>query len=221
MVESVVWQLSNGSAKIRFVSMVDSIAGELNFPLPLEDAEIGISDNKSLLKFLSIMKDDIQVSLIKEHGIFLKIHVTDDVYEGTFSLADVNRIEEAPMIEEPKTFELSFPLDKAFKEQYLKAYKALDNISRVTVQTTKKDIKITLGNKESYANKISFNMPCSDFLPLDKPKTFSGNAIAKILANNINFFYGLVEVSQEGLMKICIKDDISTITYYLIELEEL
>lgn len=221
MVQSVVWLVSKGQVQIKFISTVNSTAGFLTFSAPIDDSEFGIYDTSALLKLMSIMKDDVNVTLLKEHDVYMKMVVTDDVYDGSFSLADIKSIEEAPSIEEPKVYEVSFPLDKEFKEQYLKAYKALGSINRFTLQTTKTDVKITLGNKESYANKISFSKECPDFLPLKKPKSFSGDAIAEIFKCNNDIFYGLLEVSEEGLMKVTIKDDNYTVNYYLIELEDV
>jgi hypothetical protein len=221
MVNSVVWRVRDNTAEVKFVSMINSTAGVIYFPINLEDSEFGIYDTSSLLKLLSIMKDDLSISLIKEHGIYMKMQVMDDVYEGSFSLADIKSIEEAPVVEEPKVFEVSFVLDKPFKEQYLKAYKALGSINRFTIQTTSKDVKITVGNKESYANKVSFNKECDDFLPLSGAKSFSGDAVAEILKANNDFTSGLLEVSSEGLMKISINNDFYSVNYYLIELEEV
>jgi len=221
MVQSVVWLVSKGQVQIKFISTVNSTAGFITFIAPLEDSEFGIYDTSALLKLVSIMKEDVQITLLKEHDVYMKMVVSDEIYQGSFSLADIKSIEESPTIDEPKVYEVSFPLDKEFKEQYLKAYRALGSINRFTVNTTKTDVKITLGNKESYANKISFAKECPDFLPLKSPKSFSGDAIAEIFRCNNDIFYGLLEISQEGLMKVSIKDDNYTVTYYLIELEEV
>lgn len=216
----MVWTIRQGLVQIKFVSMTNSTAGVIYFPVDLEESEFGVFNTTSFLKLLSIMQDEVSLSLLKEHGIYMQVGITDDVYQGSFSLADVRSIEEAPSIEEPKTFEVSFVLDKPFKDQYLKAYKALGSINRFTVQTTTKDIKITLGDRESYANKVSFHKECPDFLPLPS-KSFSGDAIAEILKSNDDFTSGLLEVSAEGLMKISINDDNYSVNYYLIELEEV
>ena len=221
MVNSVIWKVKEKVAEVKFVSMVNSTAGVIYFPVDIEDSEFGIFDTSSLLKLLSIMKENVDVILLKEHGIYMKMQVSDEIYEGSFSLADVRSIEEAPAVDEPKVFEVSFILDKPFKEQYLKAYRALGSINRFTIQTTPKDIKITVGDKESYANKVSFNKECADFLPLPTSKSFSGDAIAEILKSNDDFTSGLLEVSTEGLMKISINNDDYSVNYYLIELEEV
>lgn len=219
----VVWNINENIAVIKFLSAVNSTAGELIFPFETSEQdpiEIGVHNTKALIGLLNIMQDDVSLQFEKEYGIWMKLNINDGVYEGSYSLADIRSIPTAPDVEEPKTFEVSFPLDKEFKDQFLKAHKALGSINRFTIQTTKKDIKFTLGNKESYANKVSFNKACDDFLPIT-PKSFSGEAMAEILKNNPDLSESTLEVSAEGLMKIVIFGGDDKVTYYLIELEEV
>ena len=128
--------------------------------------------------------------------------------------------QKTPKIEEPSVYDVSFIIDKNFIDQYLKAYKALGSINRFTIQAGK-EIKITLGNKESYANKISFTTTSPDYLPL-KPKSFSGEAVAEILKNMNADSNAVLYVSSEGLLKIHYsnKSELSVV-YFIIELEEL
>lgn len=222
LVESVVWSVTDGVVNCKFVSMANSIAGNIIFPfieISSETEEIGVYNTSSLIKFLSIMQDEIEVSLEKEHSIWMKMGVTDGVYEGSYSLADTRNSADVPDVEEPTVYEVSFIIDKEFKDQYLKAYKALGGINRFTIQAGKK-IKVTLGNKESYATKISFEKTSDDFLPL-KPLAFSGEAMAEILKNNPDLNESSLEVCQDGLMKITIYGGTDKVTYYLIELEEV
>lgn len=224
MVQSVVWRIKDNMVQIKFLATENSIAGELLFPFDSldESADIGIFDTKALLGLINIMQEDITLEFTKEHSIWMKLNLTDGLYEGSYSLADIRSIPDAPDIDEPKTFEVSFALDKEFKDQYLKAYKALGSINRVTIQTLKKDIKFTLGNRESYANKVSFNKSCDDFLPI-LPKSFSGEALAEILKNNPDLSESTLEISDKGLMKISIYGAGGTdrVTYFLIELEDV
>jgi len=225
MVESVVWQIHEGFVKINFVSQVNSTAGNIQFPFidvgssANIQEEMGIFSTSSLVKLLKIMSDDIDVSFEQEHSIWMKMYITDKIYQADFSLADTRSIPEAPEIEEPKVYEVSFSIDKEFKDQFSKAFKSLGSINRFTIEAGK-DIKITLGNKESYATKVSFKKTSPDFLPLRKI-AFSGEALAEILNNNPDLTDSSIEISEEGLMKVTIYGGTDKVTYYLIELEEV
>lgn len=225
MVESVVWQINDGKVQISFVSQINSTAGIIMFPFVNVGSsenmaeEIGISNTSALVKLLVIMQQDIDVSFDQEHNIWMKLNVTDGAYKGSFSLADIRTIPEAPEIDEPTAYEVSFPLDKEFKDQFAKAYKALGSINRFEIEAAK-DVKITLGNKESYANKVSFKRNMGDHLPLRKI-AFSGEAMFEILKNNPDLTESEVEISEQGLMKVTVYGGSDKVIYYLIELEEV
>ena len=164
------------------------------------------------------MENNINISFLNEQFTYMNMLVSDEIYKGSFSLADIHNLPEVPDIVEPKAYELSINIDKTFKDQYLKAYRALGSTNRFTIQSDG-NIKFTLGNKESYANKVSFEKESDESLPLT-PKSFSGEAVAAILKNN-DCENARMEVSEEGLMKIYIQENKSSVTYYIVELEDL
>lgn len=224
MVESVVWQIHDDKVQINFVSQINSTAGMILFPFDMEVSrkslqEVGISNTSALVKLLGIMQQDISIDFESEHNIWMKLNMTDGLYKGSFSLADIRTIPEAPEIDEPTAYEVSFPLDKEFKDQFAKAYKALGSINRFEIEAGK-DIKITLGNRESYANKVSFKRNMGDHLPLRKI-AFSGEAMFEILKNNPDLTESEVEISEQGLMKVTVYGGTDKVIYYLIELEEV
>ena len=183
--ESVLWSVSNGMAGIQFVATENSTLGKLVFPfidMSKTPERFGISSTSSLLKMLSIMENNINISFLNEQFTYMNMLVSDEIYKGSFSLADIHNLPEVPDIVEPKAYELSINIDKTFKDQYLKAYRALGSTNRFTIQSDG-NIKFTLGNKESYANKVSFEKESDESLPLT-PKSFSGEAVAAVLENN-------------------------------------
>ena len=63
MINSVVWKVNNNVVEVKFVSILNSTAGVLYFPFEMKNSKFGIYDTASLLKLLSILKDDVEFSL--------------------------------------------------------------------------------------------------------------------------------------------------------------
>jgi len=228
LVESVKWIVTEDKVKIKFLSQSNFTAGEIEFPfIEVGDSmtlpeEIAIFSTSSLIKLLSIMGEEIDISFEKEHGIWMKMNVTDGIYEASFSLADTSKIPQPPDVESPTAYELTLPIDKEFKDQFTKAFKAVGSIDRFTVEVAK-EIKFTVGNKESYANKISFKKTTDDHLPLRK-MAFSGEALFEILKNNPDLSDSLLEIADvggTGFMQITVYGGTDRVIYYLVELDEV
>jgi hypothetical protein len=228
LVESVTWIVSEDKVKINFLSQSSFTAGEIEFPfMEVGDSmtlpeEIAIYSTSALLKLLSIMDEEIEVSFEKEYGVWMKMNITDGIYESSYSLADTSKIPPVPEVEAPSEFELTLPIDKEFKEHFTKAYKALGSIDRVTVEVGK-DVKFTVGNKESYANKISFKKTTDNHLPLRKI-AFSGEALFEILKNNPDLSDSVLEIADAGgvgFMQVTIYGGSDRVIYSSVELDEV
>src|SRR4051812_10916331 len=87
LVESVTWIVSEDKVKINFLSQSSFTAGEIEFPfMEVGDSmtlpeEIAIYSTSALLKLLSIMDEEIEVSFEKEYGVWMKMNITDGIYE--------------------------------------------------------------------------------------------------------------------------------------------
>jgi len=223
IVETVQWEITpEGQATIGFVATENSTAGKITFPFNnILGYKFGVASTSSLLKMLHVIGEDVDVGSTVQHGVPMSLDIRDEIYDAKFSLADIHNIPEVPEVIEPKGYDLESNLSKEFRDQYLKAYKALGSIDRITIEVPNgfDRIKFTLGNKESYANKMSWEMDGSNSLPL-KPIAFSGEALAAILkVNDCN--KATLSVSSQGLMKIKIDDNGSSVTYFIVELEDL
>ena len=54
----------------------------------IEDAEIGVFDTNKLSKLISITNGDLVLTLEKLKAIYTKIHIADENFDLTYSLAD-------------------------------------------------------------------------------------------------------------------------------------
>lgn len=219
LVESVKWDMTEDKTEVKFLSTENSMAGSIVYSfITDEDKTIGVYNTTELLKILAVMGDEVTVDFEKTRGTYLKMIIADPFYRGTYSLADIGSIPEAPEIEEPSTYDVTFDLTPQFKDQFMKAYKALGSINRFTIEASD-TIKIVLGDKASYSNKISFNTESFEYLPLAE-KAFSAQALFEILKLKTTET-GKIHVSDEGLMKVELSDEVSKSNYFLVELEEV
>ena len=78
---------------------------ELN-NFPLEDSELGVFDTNKLNKLLSITNGDLNLSLEKLKSVYTKIHIADENFDLTYSLADILILGKNTYYEDPESWEI-------------------------------------------------------------------------------------------------------------------
>jgi hypothetical protein len=79
------------------------------------------------------------------------------------------------------------------------------------------ELLITIGEGNGYANKVKFKTPCEALFGLNEIP-FPADVMMEVLKANEEADSGIINISQEGLMKITFKEDSIESTYYLVRL---
>lgn len=222
LIDKARWKIENKILKINFLSPTKTLVGFIETQFPYPDMNMGIYFTNQLINLVNITEGDLDIDISSQ-----KILIKDKIFKLSYSLSDINLIEKIEYVNEPKTIIATIDLskEKHFIKNFIKAKKALSDNSILTISFRQEDenklAKFVIGDSNSYANKISFEL-LTDFFPhVYIDLKFDADLIKTILLSNIDAESIKLDVWEEGLMKIStLEKDIKT-TYYLTALEEL
>lgn len=221
LVQSVMWN-SNGSLNTRFISDDKCVVGEIGLDTFGGTAsKFGVYDTERLLKFLSVLGNDVNFNLNMIQDKAFSVTLDDNSTTVNYMLADLNVIPPAPDLKDLPNFQLEIIITKDFIDKFIKAKSALSEIEKFTVLKNKKTGKyqIVLGYSNTNSNRISLDIECSVTDDID-PISFSAKYFREILASNKDLNGGKMYVSSDGLAKIEFDIDNFSAIYYLIKLED-
>ncbi len=116
-VEAVKLVSDGDSLKTSFVSEDKTLAGSVSFSsIKLDKGEYGIYDTAQFKKMLSVLEDDINISVNKNDDKAISFSVSDKTTESVVMLADLSVIPAAPKVKEIKSFDVEIPVDDNFIE---------------------------------------------------------------------------------------------------------
>lgn len=223
-VESVKWSVNNKNMTINFITPMKNLVGKVISPnFNLEDTELGIYNTSQFYKLVKIMDSTIVLGLNKsQHGTPLELTLADNQYDLNYYLSDLMLIETVPNINEPTSYDAEANIDTDFILKFANAKKALGDIKQFTVKDElnsdgTKDLIIVIGDGNGYANKIKFKTPCESMFGLNE-LPFPADIMMELLKANEDADNGVIQISQEGLMKVSFKEGSIESTYYLVRL---
>lgn len=225
MVESVVWDTKPGKITIKFINQTKDCAGEVkleNASVNLGEHELAFYSTSQLDNLLKVMHNHVEMEVITEQNIPIKINISDKDFDLTYHLATKELIPASPNISEPDEYDMDIVVNEEFIQKFNKAYSALDKPTRFTVESKFDQIQLAefvVGESISYANKIKFQHESTFFLG-SKSLPFSAPVFKEILTANKDATEGKISISEQGLMKVEFKDSNTTSLYYLLRLSD-
>ena len=210
-VESVTWELNNNSIATRFVSSDKTLKGtvtmnsaDINTDIP----EIGIYTTSQLVRMLSILDNDIKVSVNDT-----SIQVNDIYTDFSFVLADLDVIPKSPKLKMTPSFTSTIKITDDFINKFVKSHGALPENDFFTIECDAISKQITFGYSNTNSNRISFNVDVDgeDIQPIH----FSSGLVREILVANKGT-HGTLEISPVGLSRIKFNTAANNAEYYLV-----
>ena len=130
----------------------------------IEDAEIGVFDTNKLSKLISITNGDLVLTLEKLKAIYTKLHIADENFDLTYSLADTLILGKNTYYNDPdEGYEVELDLSPEDIDHLIKAKNALSDVDNMII-TTNIDFdgnnicEIIFGDNTGFSNKISYKM---------------------------------------------------------------
>ena len=178
---------------------------ELN-NFPLEDSELGVFDTNKLNKLLSITNGDLNLSLEKLKSVYTKIHIADENFDLTYSLADILILGKNTYYEDPESWEIELDLSPEDIDHLIKAKNALSDVNNMLITTTSDFdnnliCEFIFGDNTGFSNKISYQLN-GKITDNNISLPFDSDIFKDILNSNKDQDSGTLKLSREGILKL-------------------
>jgi ribosome-associated protein YbcJ (S4-like RNA binding protein) len=222
-VNSVVLNSKSNSQQLsaRFVSGDKSLLGELVMDKwSFEDSDIGIYNTEQLVKLLSVVDEDINLSLTRAGDKSIALKISDSSSSVNYMLTDTSVINEPPTLKSIPEFELSIDVTPQFINKFIAGKGALGETDNFTIINDGGSIKAVIGHSSVNTNRVTIPVTTTKVSDIDNV-TFNANIFKEVLSANKECESATLEVSSEGLSRITFKIDDYTSTYYLVAVQDV
>jgi len=223
---SVKWEVpGTGVINTKFITDDQNVIGEGNFITADMDAkvpmELGVYATPQLVKMLSAVNDDVNVSIKAIDNKAISLGIQDADMDMTFMLADLSVIRQVPELKNTPDWHVHINIDKDFTTKFIKAKNALPESENFAIACKSGQVDMIINYSSINTNRIKFSLPCNSESCSDMSVTcFSSNLFKEILTANKDADSGSLEVSSAGLAKVSFeKAGEYKTTYYLVQLQ--
>jgi len=216
--DSVVLKSNSNEQKLytRFVSNDKTLLGVIQMDSwNFEDANIGVYTTEQLLRLLSVLDEDISVSLTKSEDKAISLKISDLLSSVNYMLSDPSIINEPPQLQNIPNFELSINVTPSVINKFISGKSALQDSTTFTVITDETSTKLVIGYSTVNTNRVTIPVVTSEFSHIDNV-SFNAEYFSSILVANKECESAFLQVSSQGLAKIIFKIDDYTATYWLV-----
>ena len=178
----------------------------------IEDAEIGVFDTNKLSKLISITNGDLVLTLEKLKAIYTKLHIADENFDLTYSLADTLILGKNTYYNDPdEGYEVELDLSPEDIDHLIKAKNPLSDVDNMII-TTNIDFdgnnicEIIFGDNTGFSNKISYKMN-GNIKDATISIPFNSDIFKDILNANKDQNQGSLKLSKSGILKFNFNSD--------------
>ena len=215
-VNSVVLNSKSNKLLARFISGDKTLLGELEMDKwQFEDSEVGIYSTEQLLKLLSVLDEDINVTINKAGDKSIALKVSDSSSSVNYMLSDTSIISKPPQLKTVPNFELKIDVTPNLMSKFISGKGALAETDDFTVITDGSDTKIVIGYASINTNRVTIPVTTQESSNIDNV-SFNANIFKEVLTANKECESATLEVSSEGLSKITFRVDDFSVTYWLV-----
>ena len=217
-VNSVKWTAGTNQLKTSFVTPDKSLLGTVVADnVKFEDADLGVYQTDQLQKLLSVLDNDVDLSLTRAGERAVSLKVKNGAVSVDYVLSDLSVIADPPELKRLPQFDTRIKLDSKFIETFVKGKSALSDIDTFTiVPTTDDKLEVVIGYSSTNTNRV--NIPVESLNKLTEPITFNANFFKEILVANKECKTAVLEVSNEGLARVNFKVDDYDSTYFIVSM---
>ena len=215
-VNSVVLNSKSNKLLARFISGDKTLLGELEKDKwQFEDSEVGIYSTEQLLKLLSVLDEDINVTINKAGDKSIALKVSDSSSSVNYMLSDTSIISKPPQLKTVPNFELKIDVTPNLMSKFISGKGALAETDDFTVITDGSETKIVIGYASINTNRVTIPVTTQESNNIDNV-SFNANIFKEVLTANKECESATLEVSSEGLSKITFRVDDFSVTYWLV-----
>ena len=183
-VNSVILNSNSNKLSARFISGDKTLLGELEMDKwQFEDSEVGIYNTEQLLKLLSVLDEDVNVSISKAGDKSIALKVTDAFSSVNYMLSDVSIINKPPQLKEVPEFEVKIDVTPQFVNKFIAGKGALAETDNFTVLTDGSNTKLVIGYAAINTNRVTLPVTTSQSSNIDNV-SFNANIFKEVLTAN-------------------------------------
>tara|TARA_B100001059_G_C17763827_1_gene544419 strand:- start:408 stop:1130 length:723 start_codon:yes stop_codon:yes gene_type:complete len=222
IVNSVILNSKSSKISTQFISSDKTLMGVLEMDKwTFEDAEVGVYSTDQLLKLLSVLDEDINISITKAGDKSISLKLTDSISAAEYVLSDTSIINKPPALKSlPQNFELKIDMTPSVMRKFIKGKAALPETDNFTIITDGSSTKIVIGHSTINTNRVTIPVTTTESADIDN-LPFNANIFKEVLGANIDCESATLEVSSEGLARITFNIDDTSVTYYLVSIQDL
>ena len=219
-IKSTKWVSNGDSLTTRFISVDKSVVVKVVlFKFKhLEPCELGVYNTGQLSSLLSVLGDDVDVSLSRagDKFISMELEATKRKTKSKYMLSDLSVIPTPPELKNlPDSFELGIKVDAHFINTFISGKGALSEAETFTIFTENDKTEIVIGYASIASNRVTIPVETTK-IKLMEPISFNANMFASILSANKDCESATLEVSSQGLSRIKFSIDNYDSEYFLV-----
>jgi len=215
--ESVKLVVQNNKLTTKFITGDQTVIGEVELAdFVSEDAEFGVYTTGQLIKMLSALDDDIDLTFHRADSKVYSLTMDDKTTHADYMLSDLTVIQQVPAIKTLPTFDVKIELTKDFTSKFIKAKNALPDADNFAVESDGTTTNIIINHSNVNANKVTFKAVTANASAMS-PVCFSAKLFKEILEANKDCT-GFLEISSKGLGRVTLANKEFSTTYFLVKL---
>ena len=217
-VNSVVWKVNDEVLTTEFITLDKSLLGKVTLDtFQFEEIELGIYDTKQLASLLSVLNDDISLTVVKSQDKVVSIKFEDSYASVNYMLSDLSVIPDVPKMKSIPEFELSLKIDSLFITKFISGTNALAEHETFTVLTDENTntCKFVINFATINTNRVTLPVTVDTFSDVG-PLSFNAELFSKVLQANKECESASIEVSNRGLARASFKVDNYEAVYNLV-----
>ena len=217
-VNSVVWKVNDEVLTTEFITLDKSLLGKVTLDtFQFEDVELGIYDTKQLASLLSVLNDDINLTVVKSQDKVVSVKFEDSYASVNYMLSDLSVIPDVPQMKSVPEFELSLKIDSLFISKFISGKNALAESETFTVLTDANtdSCKFVINYSAINTNRVNLPVTVETFSDVG-PLSFNAELFSKVLQANKECESASMEISSKGLARASFKVDNYDAVYNLV-----
>ena len=214
-VNSVKWTSKDDTLATTFVTSDKSLMGSVSVDnVQFDEGEVGVYTTDLLQKLLGVLEDDITLNVSKFGDKAVSLKVQNGTVSIDYTLSDLSVIPDPPTLKRVPEFQTNIKIDSHFIETFIKGKSALSDAETFTL-ITGDETQVVIGYASTNTNRV--NIPVETTTNgLTDNISFNANLFRDVLSANKECTSAILEVSNDGLLRINFKVDDYDSTYYLV-----
>ena len=214
-VNSVKWTSKDDTLATTFVTSDKSLMGSVTVDnVQFDEGDVGIYTTDLLQKLLGVLGDDVTLNVSKFGDKAVSLRVKNGTVSVDYTLSDLSVIPDPPTLKRVPEFQTNIKIDSHFIETFIKGKSALSDAETFTL-ITGDETQVVIGYASTNTNRV--NIPVETTTNgLTDNISFNANLFRDVLSANKEGTSAMLEVSNDGLLRVNFKVDDYDSTYYLV-----